>query len=233
MIKTAIVTGASGGIGKAITERLVNAGYRVVAQYKNNPQELQGLGAEAVYGDFSCRDGAEDFARRVLKTAGRIDVLVNNAGVALSKLFTDCSAEELQEIIFTDLTSVMLVSRAVIPIMVSQKSGSIVNVGSVWGVYGGSCEVAYSAAKGGICGFTKALSRELGLSNIRVNCVCPGLIETKMNAELTEEDKRGFLEGVSLGRAGSAAEVASCVEFLCSDASSYVTGQILGVDGGF
>lgn len=235
MVKTAVVTGASGGIGRAVALRLAAAGYGVFAHYRSRPERLEGLDGAIIpiYGDFSSAEGVNAFADALFRETCRVDVLVNNAGAAAQKLYTDCTDGEVEDTLFVDLTAAMLLTKRVVPAMVARKSGCIVNVSSVWGVYGGSCEAAYSAAKGGLIAFTKALARELGLSNIRVNCVAPGFIETEMNSGLSEEDRRAFLDGVALGRAGRAEEIASVIAFLASEDSSYVTGQIIGADGGF
>jgi len=230
-MKKIVVTGASGGIGSAITERLARDGNLILAQFRNGKIE----GRETVipiYGDFSTVDGVEKFYKSV-KAYGKIDCLINCAGVALEKLFSDCSDEEISNLIFTDLTSVMLLTKRFVPDFVSLKSGVILNVSSIWGVRGASMETAYSAAKGGLISFTEALSKELGPSGVRVNCIAPGFIDTKMNARYTEEERQQFLENVSLNRVGKAEEVAETVAFLISDAASYITGQCISIDGGF
>ena len=231
---TVVITGASGGIGLATVKKLVESGYKVIAQYKNNGDVLKNIdGITPLYGDFSTTEGVNKFADEVLKKADDIYGLVNNAGASLVGLFTDFSDDEIKGVIFTDLTSHILLTKRLLPIMTGNMKGSIVSVSSIWGVHGGSCEVAYSAAKGGLIAFTKALAKEVGLMGVRVNSVSPGFIDTKMNAEFSEEDKKDFCDGLALGRIGDPDEVAEVIEFLLSDRSSYVTGQNIGVDGGF
>lgn len=235
MKKTAVVTGASGGIGKAIALKLAKDGFRVLAQYRNNYEAIENTGEDIVpiYGDFSDLDGVNAFADSIDRLAARVDVLVNNAGIAMQKLFTDCTDKEVERMLFLDLTAPIILTKRIVSGMVREKKGNIINISSVWGVYGGSMEIAYSAAKGGIISFTKAMAKELGLSNVRVNCVAPGFIDTPMNGSISESDKELFLEGVALNRIGNPEEIASVVAFLASDASSYITGQTLCADGGF
>ena len=229
-MKKVLVTGAGGGIGKATVKKLSDEGYFVIAQYRNRPTDASET-VIPVYGDFSTRRGIEEFYDRV-KGYGRLYGIVNLAGIAMEKLFSDCTDEEIENMIYTDLTSAILLTKRFVPQFVSAGEGSIINVSSIWGRKGASCEVAYSAAKGGMIAFTKALSREIGLSGVRVNCVAPGLIDTEMNAGYTAEEKKAFLDGVSLGREGKASEVADIISYLLSEKSSYVTGQTIGVDGG-
>ena len=158
-------------------------------------------------------------------------MLVNNAGIADIKLFTDNSFSELQKMINTDLLGAMELSRQVLPEMIRQKKGCIVNIASVWGEKGASCEVAYSAAKAGLIGFTKALAREEGPSGVRVNCVSCGFIDTKMNSSLSQEDKTAVIDEVASSRAGTPQDIANAVSFLVSDKADYINGQILRVDG--
>ena len=164
---------------------------------------------------------------------GGIDVLVNNAGIAQIKLFTNIGNEEWRRMIDTNLGGAFYVTRAAVKYMIAQQMGRIVNIGSMWGKTGASCEVHYSAAKAGLRGMTMALAKELGPSHITVNCVEPGVIETEMNAALDDETKASLCDGTPLCRLGRAEEVADAVLFLASDKASFITGQILGVDGGF
>ncbi|HKL73400.1 MAG TPA: SDR family oxidoreductase [Clostridia bacterium] len=235
----ALVTGASGDIGREIVKILIADGFTVIAHYYQNKEAAQQLYNE--YGDkviitkcdFSDNLATKMWAENIAKAYPNISVLVNNAGISGQSLYTDTDLETLLKMINTNLIATMLVTQQIVKNMLKLEFGRIINISSIWGVYGGSCEVAYSASKGGIISFTKALSRELGLSSITVNCLSLGLIDTKMNNNLTANDKDEFAKNTSLGRIGKPEEVADVVAFLASDKSSYVTGQIIGVDGGF
>ncbi len=241
-MKTVLITGASRGIGKATALKFARMGYNVAVNCNRNVElaeklciELASLGVKAgVYPcDVSQNDLAEEMVASVIEDFGGIDVLVNNAGVALPQgLFTDFSAEDTAGIFNTNVFGMMNCARAVIPHFVSKKSGKIVNVSSVWGICGASCEVIYSASKAAVIGFTKALAKELAPSGICVNCVAPGFIDTDMNSHLSPEEVRKFEEDVPLGRIGKAEEVAESIFFLASQGSDYITGQILSIDGG-
>ena len=176
---------------------------------------------------------AELLIKETLYKFGRIDVLVNNAGVSQQKLFTDITDEDWQEMISTNLTGVFNTCREGAKYMISQKSGSIVNISSMWGQVGASCEVHYSASKAGVIGLTKALAKELAPSNIRVNCVCPGVVMTDMMKDFSDEDISCLTEETPLMRLGSPKNIADAVAFLCSDRADFITGQVLGVNGGF
>lgn len=243
-MKTAIVTGASRGIGAACAVALAKSGHNIILDYKDSKERAEqlcdviisgyGVGAEAVRADVS--DPAE--ADALIEAAARdfgctVDVLVNNAGIAQQRLFTDITDEDWNAMIGTNLTGVFNCSRAAVKYMVRQKSGVIVNISSMWGQVGASCEVHYSAAKAGVIGMTKALAKELAPSGIRVNCICPGVIKTDMLKDIDEEIISSLAEETPLGRLGTPKDIADAVSFLCSDRATFITGQVLGVNGGF
>lgn len=230
MIRTAVITGGSGAIGSGLVSEF-SGDYRVVFTYRKNGKKARELaakyGAEAV----RCDQTDDGDIKRLLDTAGSCDLLINNAGVGSVGLFSDISDEELYKVINTDLVGAMKLTKAFLPLMVSRKKGCIINISSIWGVYGGSCETAYSAAKAGLIGFTKALSKEVGSSGIRVNCIAPGFIESEINSHLSEQEIKEFIGGTSLGIMGKASDVALAARYFSE--AEFVTGQVLGVDGGY
>lgn len=239
MQKTALVTGISGGIGEALLKKFVEKGFFVVGQYNTNSQKIDLLKnsyspdrALFLPCDFSDLSAVEDFAAKTLSSFS-FDVIINNAGVSESGLFQDVSTFSLEKMTKINLLAPMVLTKTLLPSLIEKKSGSVLNISSVWGVYGGSCEVPYSATKGGLIAFTKALSREVGPSNVRVNALSCGFIDTPMNARYSESDVKDFCDDLSLCRVGTPEEVAASAYFLCSDDASYITGQVLGVDGGF
>lgn len=242
MKNTVLITGASGGIGAGIAEAFARAGHRVVLHanahfdaVKDMEARLTGehLSVYAVRADITDEAAVRDMIDAVHARFGAIDVLVNNAGVALpQQLLTDCTADDWERVFRVNTRGMFLVTRAVVPDMVSKKRGSIVNISSMWGVTGGSCEVPYSASKAAMIGFTKSLAKELAPSNIRVNCVAPGFVMTAMNAALDADSIRGIVEETPLLRAGTPGDIASAVLFLSSDGASFITGEVLHVDGG-
>ncbi len=232
-----LVTGGSRGIGAACVREFVKNGDTVAFIYRSDVHAALALadqtGAYAVRADLS---NAIDAARGVdeaIQMLGGIDVLVNNAGISQIKLFTELTDGDWSSMLDTNLGGAFYASRIAAKTMIAQQSGRIVNVGSMWGKTGASCEVHYSAAKAGLRGFTMALAKELGPSHITVNCVEPGVIDTDMNAALDEETRVGLCDATPLCRIGYPEEVAAAVCFLASDRASFITGQILGVDGGF
>lgn len=237
MSKNVIVTGGTRGIGAACTEIFVKNGYNVYAIYNKDEKsaiELSNrLGCKIYKADVSNRDEIRKVISEIIKDAGRIDVLVNNAGIAGQKLFIDLEDAEWDNMINTNLTGVYNVTKEVLKNMISNHSGSVVNVSSIWGQCGASCEAHYSASKAGIIGLTKALAKEVALSGIRVNCVAPGMIETQMNSAFSEEDVREICEEIPMERMGTPKECAELIYFIASEKASYITGQIIGINGGW
>ncbi len=236
-MKKVIITGGSRGIGRACAELFSENGCAVAFIYRSNDgaaaECAETAGALAIKADISDPEEAEWAYRKAIEYLGGVDVLVNNAGVSSSGLVTDTSDDEWQRVMNTNLSSAFYMSRAVSHDMIRQQSGSIINIGSVWGRCGASCEAAYSASKAGLRGLTLSMAKELGPSGIRVNCVEPGVIDTDMNAEYDDDDIAELCERTPLYRIGDAAEVAELVYFLASEKASFITAQTIGVDGGF
>lgn len=238
MNKVVWITGASGGIGKATVAAFASAGYRVAAGYCKNEKAVAALQEEypdilPVYADITSRADVERAAAEICRAFGQIDVLINNAGTAQQKLFTDITDEDWDRMLDVNLRGTYLCCQAVLPGMIRRKTGKIINVSSVWGQKGASCEVHYSAAKAGVIGLTKALAKEEGLSGITVNCVAPGVIQTQMNGHLDSASIEALKEETPLHRLGTPEEVALTVCFLASSQADFITGQIIGVNGGF
>lgn len=238
-MKTALVTGGSRGIGAAVCRRLAEDGLRVVVHYNQNKGKAEALVREvtektglphlALPAELAERAQVEELFR----LAGPVDVLVNNAGIAQQKLFMDITEDDWRRMFAVDVDGVFRCCQCALPHMIHEKSGCIINIASIWGEIGASCEVHYSAAKAAVIGLTKALAKELGPSHIRVNCVSPGVIDTEMNAMFDEETMRELCESTPLGRIGSPEDIAAAVSFLASDAASFLTGQTLSVNGLF
>ena len=232
-----LITGGSRGIGAACVRKFAAQGDSVAFLYRNSEAQAKMLAAEtgafAIRADVSDADAVSAAVAEAERLLGGIDALVNNAGMAQIKLFTDVSADEWRTMLDTNLSSAFFASQAVARGMISRKYGRIVNIGSMWGKVGASCEVAYSASKAGLRGVTMALAKELGPSGITVNGVEPGVIETDMNAMLDDETRAALCEETPLCRLGKPCEVAAAIGFLASDEAGFITGQMLGVDGGF
>ena len=233
-MKTVLITGGSRGIGRAMVELFSKNGYMVAFTYKNSENEAktvaESTGALAIRADSEDENDVAKAVEVAERELSHIDCLVNNAGVSSFSLFTDVTLAEWNRIMAVNLTGAFLYSRSVIPGMVRRGSGRIINISSMWGLVGSSCEVAYSASKAGVIGFTKALAKEVGPSNIRVNCVAPGAIDTDMNSALDETALKELCDETPLGKIGLASDVAKAVVALCDN--EFITGQVLSVNGG-
>lgn len=238
--KIVLVTGGSRGIGAGIVKLLVENGYKVILNYNKSEkcaQEIkkqlqeQNIEIDIIKADVTNKDEINYMINNIIDKYGKIDVLINNAGIAQEKVFLDISDEEWQKMLDANLNSVYYCTKMVLPHMLNRKEGCIINISSIWGVTGGSCEVAYSTTKAAINGFTKALAKEMGPSNIRVNCIAPGIIDTDMNKNLSKEDIEQIKEEIPLNKIGNARDIAKCAKWLIED--SYTTGQIINVNGGW
>lgn len=242
-MKTVLVTGASGGIGSAIAIEFAKNNYNVIVQYNSNKEKAENvvekilkIGSKAflVKADLSKSESVSNMFDIIEKKFVNIDVLVNNAGIAQQKLFTDISDDDWHKMMSINLDSVFYCSREVLKrFMIKNHSGNIVNISSMWGQIGGSCEVHYSCAKAGIIGLTKALAKEVGLSGIRVNCIAPGVIMTDMMKNFDEQTIANLKEESPINMLGTPQDVADTTVFLCSEKAKFITGQIIGVNGGF
>lgn len=234
MKKTIIITGASRGIGKALAQELAKEN-KVVGTYYRSEEEAQELNKieniEMKKVNLGNPEEIKVFVEQVKKEYGKIDVLINNAGISQIKLFTDITNSEWEEMIKINLSSVFYTTRETVKGMIEEKNGCIINISSIWGETGASCEVHYSTAKAGVDGMTKALAKELGPSGIRVNSIAPGIINTKMNKDLNQEEIEKIKEEIPLERIGNPQDITKCVKWLIED--EYTTGQIIGINGGW
>ena len=242
MSKTVLITGASKGIGATMAIMFAEKGYNVVMNYNNSVQSAillqkslkeSGYSVIAYKANVKNRMDVELMVKETIYRFGSIDILINNAGISNQGLFTDISEQDWNEVMGVNLDGVFNCCQAVLPYMINQKSGSILNISSMWGEVGSSCEVAYSAAKAGVIGLTKALAKEVGPSGITVNCITPGLIETSMNQNIAVEDLEQMIVNTPLGRMGTTNDIANAALYLTSDEANFITGQVLGINGGF
>ena len=238
--KVIVVTGGSRGIGAGIVKTLANENYKVILNYNNSKeqaekiqQELleQGKEIEIIKADISKKEEAENLIQFAINKFNKIDVLINNAGISQEGLFTDVTEDEWQKIINTNLNSVFYCTQQALKYMIPKQQGCIINISSIWGETGASCEVAYSTTKAAINGMTKALAKEVGPSNIRVNAIAPGIIDTDMNKNLTTEELEQIKEQIPLNKIGKAIDIAKCIKWLVED--EYTTGQIISINGGW
>ncbi|MBE6624015.1 MAG: SDR family oxidoreductase [Ruminococcaceae bacterium] len=236
MNKVVFITGGSRGIGACAVKMFAEAGYRVAFTYLKSENEAlclsKSTGALAIKADASNSKEMSDAIRCACEELGHIDILINNVGISEFSLFTDISDDMWHKMLDTNLSSAFYASRAVLPQMISRKDGCIINVSSMWGQVGASCEVHYSASKAGLIGLTKALAKEVAPSGIRVNCVVPGAIDTEMNACLSDEAIEEIKSETPLGRLGTPEEIANILLFLADERSSFITGQVIGANGG-
>lgn len=236
-MKTVLITGGSRGIGRAMVELFCEKGYLVAFTYKNSAEAAKELyrktGAFPIFADAEMEADIINAVKTAHEHLGHIDCLINNAGVASFSLFTETSLADWQRVFSINLNSAFIYSREVARSMIASHLGKIINVGSMWGISGSSCEVAYSASKAALHGMTKALAKELGPSGINVNAIAPGLIDTEMNASLTDDVIASIIEETPLMRIGTPQDVASLAYFLASEESSFITGEIISINGGY
>lgn len=230
-MKNVLVTGGSRGIGRACVKYFAKLGYRVFFTYNNNVSAAEETSKKT--GAVMIKSGNIEKLVKTVHEYGTLDILVNNAGIARQIMFQDITEEEWDKMFDTNIKDMFLITKAFYNDFLEKKSGKIVNISSMWGISGASCEVHYSASKAAVIGFTKALAKEAGPSGINVNCVAPGVIDTDMNGNIDEETKRILADETPLCRMGTAQEVAKTIGFLCSDAADFITGSVILCDGGF
>lgn len=240
MSKTILVTGGSRGIGKDIAISLARDGYNVVLNYNKSESEAkkikedlqkENINIEIFKADVSKSKEVEKLIEFVIKKFGKVDILINNAGISKFGLLQDMTEEDFDNVLNVNLKSMFLLSKNILPFMIKKKEGLIINIASIWGEIGASCESIYSASKAGVIGFTKALAKEVGPSNIRVNAISPGFINTDMNKNISKEAVEDIKQEIPLGRIGEAIDITRCVKWLIED--NYTTGQIVSINGGW
>lgn len=239
-MKTIIITGGARGIGKAIVYELAKSNYNIILNYNSSQKEAeqikeeltkQGHKVDIYKADITKKEEVQKMIEYTIEKYKKVDVLINNAGISQIKTFAELTEEDWDKVIDTNLKSIFYTSKAVLSTMLHEQNGLILNISSIWGVIGASCEVHYSTAKAGMNGFTKALAKELGPSNIRVNAIAPGIIDTNMNANLSKEEVEQIKESIPLERIGKPEQIAKAVTWLIED--EYTTGQIISIDGGW
>ena len=243
MNKSVLITGASGGIGEALCRDFAKAGYDVAIHYNSSEETALNLKAELesqykvkavpIKADLRNSNDVKALAETALKEFGKIDVLVNNAGVAYMSLFQCADEGKVKELFDINLMSAMTLTKEILPSMIRNQWGRIINISSMWGIAGASCEVHYSATKSALIGFTKALAKEVGPSSITVNCIAPGYIDTKMNSAIDEDSAQEIVDATPVGRKGRPEDVSPLAVFLCDDNAEFITGQVISVDGGY
>jgi len=240
MNKVILITGASRGIGRDIAKKLAQNGEIVIANYNKSEKEaielkqeleLEGINIDIYKADVSKREEVRALVNYVENKYKKIDVLINNAGISEIKLFTEVTDNDWDNIINTNLYSAFCCTQEVVKNMINNKSGCIINISSIWGLVGASCETIYSISKAGVDAMTKSLAKELGLSNIRVNSIAPGIIDTEMNKNFSEEEINSIKEEIPLNKIGKTSDITKCVEWLIED--EYTTGQVISINGGW
>lgn len=236
--KTVLITGGSRGIGKAMVYAFARAGYQVLLNFNHSEDLANQIASEfsnvKVYrADVGNQNKVFQMIEYTKQNMGGIDILINNAGISCSGLFQDLQLDEWEKLMNVNLTGIYNCCKAVLPEMISKKQGKIINISSVWGLVGSSNEVAYSASKAGVIGLTKALAKEVGPSNIQVNCIAPGIVMTDMISEYSMEELNAITEQIPLGRIGATSDIANLALFLASDSANYITGQIFSPNGGW
>ena len=236
-MKSVLITGGARGIGAEAVKLFSQNGYKVAFTYKESDEAAAALsdkyGALAIKADSTSEEQVTLAVKKAAELLGRIDILVNNAAVSSFGTIRDISLDEWNRVLGTCLTGAFLYTKYAISYMLEKKQGRVINISSMWGLVGSSCEAHYSAAKAGLIGFTKAMAKELGPSGITVNCIAPGVIDTDMNKCFSEEDISALAEETPVGRIGMPAEIARCILFLASEESSFITGDVMNVSGGF
>ena len=243
MNRSVLITGASGGIGEALCREFAKAGYDVAIHYNSSEDSALNLKAELesqyrvkavpIKADLKNSDDVKVLAQTALDTFGKIDVLVNNAGIAYMTVFQCADEGKIKELFDINLMSAISLTKELLPSMIRNQWGRIINISSMWGIAGASCEVHYSTTKSALIGFTKALAKEVGPSGITVNCIAPGYIDTKMNSTIDEDSVNEIVEATPVGRKGRPEDVSPLAVFLCDDKAEFITGQVISVDGGY